>query len=295
LGYFGVSRHRITLAAQLLIHANVGGNMVKRYILILFTLFLFLSGCQEPNIIKVDSDEIEILNCILDNALRPDSLERQFYYSPIILGFQDSIMSISQQRIRDSIKSIYDTLTFYILVNDTMEYYKTDLSSLNEKVLRDNFNENFPEIDQSFIPLINKIVDSTSRNRIVDLSLLRTKYDYKFKSINQKGLHQLKFYVVTEYRFSIVALNQERDMACLYVERRSTSEKLNNHEGSGYILFLQKQNHKWILKGEALQWITQIINNHTTANSVYNQLLGIKPQTLSLWVAPVYLDTESLC
>jgi hypothetical protein len=28
---------------------------------------------------------------------------------------------------------------------------------------------------------------------------------------------------------------------------------------------------------------------------VYNQLLGIKLQTLSLCVALVYLDTESLC
>jgi len=33
----------------------------------------------------------------------------------------------------------------------------------------------------------------------------------------------------------------------------------------------------------------------TGYNSVYNQLLGIKLQALSLWVAPVYLDTESLC
>jgi hypothetical protein len=33
----------------------------------------------------------------------------------------------------------------------------------------------------------------------------------------------------------------------------------------------------------------------TVANSVYNQLLGIKSQVQSLWVALVYLDTESLC
>ena len=32
----------------------------------------------------------------------------------------------------------------------------------------------------------------------------------------------------------------------------------------------------------------------TTHNSVYNQLLGIKLQTVSLWVTLVYLDTESL-
>jgi hypothetical protein len=31
----------------------------------------------------------------------------------------------------------------------------------------------------------------------------------------------------------------------------------------------------------------------TTANSVYNQLLGIKLRTVSLWVALVYLDKES--
>jgi hypothetical protein len=30
------------------------------------------------------------------------------------------------------------------------------------------------------------------------------------------------------------------------------------------------------------------------ANSVYNQLLGIKLRALSLWVALVYLDAESL-
>ena len=29
-------------------------------------------------------------------------------------------------------------------------------------------------------------------------------------------------------------------------------------------------------------------------NSVYNQLLGVKLQAVSLWVALVYLDTESL-
>ena len=34
--------------------------------------------------------------------------------------------------------------------------------------------------------------------------------------------------------------------------------------------------------------------NKTAANSVYNQLLGIKLRTVSLWVALVYLDTESL-
>jgi hypothetical protein len=34
--------------------------------------------------------------------------------------------------------------------------------------------------------------------------------------------------------------------------------------------------------------------NVTFANSVNNQLLGIKSQSLSLWVALVYLDTESL-
>jgi hypothetical protein len=30
------------------------------------------------------------------------------------------------------------------------------------------------------------------------------------------------------------------------------------------------------------------------ANSVYNQLLGLKLQAVSLWVKLVYLDTESL-
>jgi hypothetical protein len=32
----------------------------------------------------------------------------------------------------------------------------------------------------------------------------------------------------------------------------------------------------------------------TVANSVYNQLLGIKLRIISLWVTQVYLDTESL-
>jgi hypothetical protein len=37
-----------------------------------------------------------------------------------------------------------------------------------------------------------------------------------------------------------------------------------------------------------------IKNNKTVANSVYNQLLGSWLRTVSLWVALVYLDTESL-
>lgn len=224
---------------------------IYRTIFLIIIILIIQSCNSERDEGKLNLDEISILNFVIDYDSRPDSLVRKFYYQPINLGFDlfDTVLTKKQKKIIDSVKAIYDTISFYVFIEDTLRYYENDLQFLNEKLKIKNFSKYFENIDTAYIPLIRQITDTTIKRKI-DISLLKSKNNYKIKPINQYNDLTNRKTIISLFKFSKIAFNKRKDRACIYIDRRIPSIN-ERYYGShhGYILFLEKINNKWIYHG----------------------------------------------
>ncbi|WP_247232978.1 hypothetical protein [Telluribacter sp. SYSU D00476] len=176
-------------------------------------------------------------------------MKRILLLSVILLTFAcsgDSLESIKYDVYKSVIDSNFGHLAekypSYIVVNDTLSDFKSDLGILIYSVQKnDKFFEECCEGDSSFKDFILGIKGINIKKELLKAEKIRPSSNFKVLPRSAVSQEEDHFSIY----FSKIVFNKNYDKAILYVNKSS----------SGSLYFVEQINNKWYVKNKILMWI----------------------------------------
>lgn len=233
--------------------------MTIRILNIVFVFGLFVACNNETKRKDLQGDDNleinEIVNIVFDATVGPDTLWTKHVLIPpaflLLDGHETETNEIENySKSIDNLKLKLDTTELYVFINDSLVKFSENRSRLSSVTELQTFKLNFPEIDTIFRTLLIKLMDS-SVSRPLDLSKLKSKYNYQIDYISNKDKYPSSIVKIGSVKMSNLVFNNNLTMACIYSEIVCGGEC-----GGGSILFLRKVNGHWKIEEQKELWVS---------------------------------------
>jgi len=204
---------------------------------------------------QIDSYSIKedsVIYQLVDSLIMPDSTWRKYLLVPPPL-FPEDFSTSELMRQRDSLLQRWDTAQLYMAFDDTLIDFSKSYHSDRLKDSKGYFKYNIDNVDTSYYPLFNKLVNDTMLiNRRIDIKGFRTNYNYKIIPIDSiESIQKRGFRVIEIHQLSRIVFNDKLDKACFYEQ-----SICGRGCGGGYLIFLEKKNGIWRIVEKKLLWVS---------------------------------------
>lgn len=201
------------------------------------------------------TEENVIINIVFNSTVGHDTIWTRYLklpppqLPPFKISDRYLIECENHRKEVEKVQARLDTASLFVFIDDSIVAFPEN-REIKQLVEHSNFQANFPDTDMSYIPLILQLIDST-QSRKLDISSIKTPFKYKLEYNRNRKKYSSDIVIIGNVTISRVAFNDDKTKACVYSQISCGQEC-----GGGHIIFLEKMNGDWIIKGKTELWVS---------------------------------------